>query len=73
MKLTDDGKFTWAFDQDGKRQEVGGVYAIDGATLAMEPDSGGVMLADLKVEGENSLHFAMVGAPPGDAGLEFSR
>ncbi|MGD9858042.1 MAG: tetratricopeptide repeat protein [Planctomycetaceae bacterium] len=73
MKLTDDGKFTWAYDQNGKRQEVKGVYAIDGKTLAMEPDSGGTMLADLSLEGKDSLQFQMVGGPPGDPGLKFSR
>lgn len=73
LKLTDDGKFTWVFDQNGKRQEVKGVYAVDGKTIAMEPDSGGTMLADLALEGKDALQFQMVGAPAGDPGLKFTR
>jgi uncharacterized protein (TIGR03066 family) len=73
MNLAADGKFTWAFQQNGKRQEVKGVYAIDGATLAMEPDSGGTMLAEVSKQADNSLHFAQIGAPAGDPGLVFKK
>lgn len=73
MKLTNDGKFTWVYDQGGKKQEVKGVYAIDGKTLAMEPDAGGTMLADLSMQGKDSMQFLMVGGPPGDTGLKFTR
>ncbi len=73
MNLTEDGKFTWVYDQQGKRQEVKGVYALDGSTLAMEPDTGGTMLADISTEGKNTLRFLMVGGPPGDPGLKFIR
>lgn len=73
MNLTNDGKFTWVYDQGGKKQEVKGVYAIDGKTLAMEPDAGGTMLADLSMEGKDAMQFLMVGGPPGDTGLKFTR
>jgi tetratricopeptide (TPR) repeat protein len=73
MNLADDGKFTWVHEQDGKRQEVKGVYALQDKSLAMEPDSGGIMLADVTNLGNNTLHFQMVGAPPGDSGLQFKK
>src|SRR6476619_3606347 len=46
MELTKDGAFTWTFTQAGKPQSVKGVYAVEGNTLAMEPESGGTMLAE---------------------------
>ena len=73
MTLTDDGTFTWAYDKDGKRQEVKGVYALEGNSLAMEPDSGGTMLADVSKGRNNALHFRWSAHPPGDPGLEFKR
>jgi len=46
---------------------------VDGDTLALEPESGGVMLAQIQPKTADQFHFAMVGAPPGDAGLDFSK
>jgi tetratricopeptide (TPR) repeat protein len=71
--LRKDGTFTWSFSRDSRKQEVKGVYTIEGNVLAMEPDTGGVMLAELTAKGPDTMHFRMVGAPAGDPGLEFQR
>jgi uncharacterized protein (TIGR03066 family) len=73
LELTKDGNFSWAYSQGGKSQTVKGVYALDGATLAMEPEGGGTMLADVTVPQNGSFSFAMLGAPPGDPGLKFAQ
>jgi hypothetical protein len=73
MNLADDGRFTWSFSRNGKEQKVAGVFAVDGNTLAMEPDSGGTMLADLKLASNNSLSFRMVGSQPNDPALVFRK
>jgi uncharacterized protein (TIGR03066 family) len=73
MNLGKDGKFTWAFSRGSRKQEAKGVYALEGNVLAMEPDTGGVMLAELTVKGQDSLHFKMVGGAKDDAGLDFRR
>jgi uncharacterized protein (TIGR03066 family) len=73
MELTGDGMFSWTFVQGGKPQTVKGVYAVDGNTLAMEPESGGVMLAEVTPPQGGSLSFKMMGAPPGDPGLKFAK
>jgi hypothetical protein len=39
----------------------------------MEPDSGGVLLAEMTSKGPDSLHFKMIGAAKDDPGLEFKR
>jgi len=69
LELRQDGRFVWTYRQAGKSQSVAGVYAIDGSTLALEPDSGGVMLADLHLKG-SQLSFQQVGA---DSTLVFTR
>jgi tetratricopeptide (TPR) repeat protein len=73
MTLTKDGTFTWAFSRGSRKQEAKGVYALEGNVLAMEPDTGGVLLAELTLNGRESLQFLMVGGAKGDAGLDFRR
>jgi len=73
LTLTKEGAFTWAYTKGGKKQEVKGVYAIDGNSLAMQPDGGGTMLMDLKLNGPTNLHADIVGANKGDPGLNFTK
>ena len=71
MDLASDGTFSWTFTQPGKSQTVKGVYALDGNVLAMEPQGGGVMIAELTPPKNGSFNFQLAGAPPGDPGLKF--
>jgi tetratricopeptide (TPR) repeat protein len=73
LGLTEDGKFTWTYAQNGKSQSVKGVFALDGNVLAMEPESGGVMLAEVTPPKGGSFQFTLLGAPPGDPGLKFAK
>ena len=73
LDLTSDGNFSWTFTQAGKPQAVKGVYAVNDNVLAMEPESGGVMLAEVTQPQGGSFNFQLLGAPPGDAGLKFVR
>lgn len=71
LLLNNEGLFSWTFTSDGKEQAVKGVYALDGNVLAMEPDTGGVMLAEVTPPVSGSFGFKMLGGPPTDAGLKF--
>jgi hypothetical protein len=73
MSLHKDGSFTWAFTRGARKQEVKGVYALEGNVLAMEPDSGGVLLAELTAKEPDTLHFKMISGASDDPGLEFKR
>jgi len=73
LGLTPEGNFSWSFTQSGKSQTVKGVYALDGNVLAMEPESGGVMLAEVTPPASGSFSFQLLGAPPGDPGLKFAK
>lgn len=72
LHLTDGGKFTWTFTQGKNTQTVKGVYALDENRLAMEPDTGGTMLAHISKK-ESGFHFDMEGAAKGDPGLDFAK
>ena len=73
LGLAGEGSFTWSFSQSGKSQSVKGVYALDGNVLALEPESGGVMLAEVTQPQGGSFQFQLLGAPPGDPGLKFAK
>lgn len=73
MNLAKDGTFTWAYSRGSKKQEAKGVYNMQGNVLAMEPDTGGVLLAELTVKGPDNLHFKMVSGEKDDKGLDFKR
>ena len=72
MDLTKEGNFSWTYTRGGKSEEVKGVYAVDGNVLAMEPESGGQMLAEVTRPQSGSFQFTLLGAPPGDPGLKFA-
>jgi uncharacterized protein (TIGR03066 family) len=73
LDLTQDGNFNWSYSQNGKSETVKGVYAVDGDVLAMEPETGGTMLAQISPPAGGSFDFALLGAPPGDPGLKFAK
>jgi tetratricopeptide (TPR) repeat protein len=73
MVLDTAGKFTWTYKAQGKETTVEGVFAIESNTLAMEPDAGGTMVAEITPPKNGQLHFQMVGGPPDDKGLVFKQ
>jgi tetratricopeptide (TPR) repeat protein len=73
MNLGKDGSFTWEFTRGVRSQKMKGVYTVEGNILAMEPDSGGVLLAELAVKEPEALNFKMIGGAADDPGLDFRR
>jgi len=73
MILGSDGAFTWNYSRGGPKQSVKGVYALDGDTLAMQPDGGGTMVLEVKRKAPNEIHADIIGAAKGAPGLEFKK
>jgi hypothetical protein len=73
VNLSDDGSFLWTYTSKGKTEKIGGVYAVDGDVLAMEPDSGGTLAARISKPSGGKFHFTAAGTPPGKPGLDFTR
>jgi tetratricopeptide (TPR) repeat protein len=73
MDLQTAGAFTWGFMRGSKNENVNGVYTMEGNVLAMEPDTGGILLAELTFKGSDTLLFRMIGGAKDDPGLEFQR
>ncbi len=73
MTLAKDGTFVWSFTSRERKEEVKGVYSVEGNILAMEPETGGVLLAELALKSPGNMLFKMVGSDKSDPGLEFQR
>jgi len=74
LKLTDDGNFTWKFSPPKQKgEEFGGTYTVDGPVLALERKEGGALAGVVTFDGNSKFNFRMVGAPPQDKGLDFSK
>ena len=61
LTVTESGEFTWAYGKDDEKQEIKGVFVVDDGVLAMEPDSGGVMLANVSKPTNNRFTFQQNG------------
>lgn len=73
MKLQDDNKFSWKFDQNGKASEVTGVWSVDNkGVLALEMNDQGVMLAQI-VQKNDALDFYILGDDKGNEPLHFAK
>lgn len=73
LQLSRDRRFTWTHREGKRSTSVAGAFAVNNGTLALEPQAGGVMLANVQLNGKDRLHFQMVGSGPKDPGLTFSR
>ena len=61
LTLAKDGEFTWTYDSGKDKQTIKGVFIVDDGVLAMEPDSGGVMLADVSKPSGGKFTFRQNG------------
>jgi tetratricopeptide (TPR) repeat protein len=73
LTLTAEGAFTWSFSRGDKKESVKGVFAVDQNALAMEPDAGGTMLAEIDLTSPTAFTFKMVGGGADDPGLQFAK
>jgi tetratricopeptide (TPR) repeat protein len=73
LKLASDSTFVWTYTRGTATQSVKGVFATDQDTLAMEPDAGGTMLAEIDLKSPSSFQFTMMGGEANDPGLQFAK
>jgi tetratricopeptide (TPR) repeat protein len=73
MVLNKDGTFKWTYKEGAKTEDMQGIFDVEADNLALQPDSGGTMLAQVNLASEGSLKFKMVGGSDKDPGLTFSK
>jgi tetratricopeptide (TPR) repeat protein len=73
LQLAAEGTFVWSFSRGTTKESVKGVFAVDQNNLAMEPDAGGTMLAEIDFSSPTKFNFKMVGGEANDPGLTFMK
>jgi tetratricopeptide (TPR) repeat protein len=73
LRLEKDMRFTWTHREGKRTSKVTGVFAVNNGTLALEPQAGGVMLANIQMKAKGRMQFRMVGSGAKDNGLTFTR
>ena len=73
LTLGSDKEFTWVYQQGKTQQQVKGAYALDGNSLALEPDQGGVMLAEITPPVDGNFSFTPLGDPKSNPPLRFQK
>ena len=73
LQLSADGAFVWTYTRGTSTESVKGVFAVDQNNLAMEPNAGGTMLAEIDFAIPSRFLFKMIGGETNDPGLEFTK
>jgi tetratricopeptide (TPR) repeat protein len=73
LGLKEDNAFTWKYAGKGAPKEFEGTYQLAGDTLVLEYDNGGTMVAKVSSPSANQLAFKVLGGPPNDPGLSFTK
>jgi tetratricopeptide (TPR) repeat protein len=73
LDLKQDGTFVWTFARGSEKQSVNGVFAVDQNNLALEPATGGTMLAEVDFANPGQFQFKMIGGDANDPGLQFKK
>ncbi len=74
LTLTPNDTFTWKFSQKQQPpQELTGKYTVDVNVLALEKKEGGSLIAEVTPGGPKAFNFKLLGGPPEDKGLDFTR
>ncbi|WP_397570144.1 tetratricopeptide repeat protein [Schlesneria sp. T3-172] len=73
LEMTKEGKFVWTCVRGKDTQTAKGVFAVDQNNLAMQPDTGGTMLAEIDFQSSAQFNFKMIGGDANDPGLNFTK
>jgi tetratricopeptide (TPR) repeat protein len=78
LTLSPDKNFDWKFAQQrqgqpAQKSELTGTYSVEKALLILQQKEGGAMIGEVTMEGNGKFNFKLLGAPPSDPGLTFTR
>lgn len=74
LTLADDKTFRWKFTPKGQKpEEFTGTYTVEGNVLALENKERGSLIAAVTQDADGKFNFKLMGAPPEDPGLNFSK
>jgi hypothetical protein len=72
LTLNKDKSYVWKFTSGKKSDELKGVFGVEQNNLALEVSDGGVLLAEVELNG-NQLKFKIIGGDPDTPTLNFTK
>ncbi len=73
LTLNQGGEFIWRYTRGNDTQSMRGAFAVEGDTLAMQPETGGVLVAEITPPDASGFTFKPVGSPEVSQTLKFTR
>ena len=74
LNLTAEQGFNWKFSAPKQKpQELSGKYTVEKNVLALQQEAGGALVGAVTLKGDGAFNFKMLGGPPEDPGLNFSK
>jgi hypothetical protein len=73
LTLNQNGEFSWRYTRGNDTQSMRGAFAVEGNTLAMQPETGGVLVAEITPPDATGFTFKPVGSSEVSQALKFAR
>jgi tetratricopeptide (TPR) repeat protein len=73
LQLSEDNKFTWNVNHQGKDESLSGTFGVEKDLLALESPQAGGMVGKVEVKQPDLMTFKMLGSSQEDPGLTFRR
>lgn len=73
LNLSQDNKFLWKFNQDGKQQQLQGTYTLANNFLILAANEQNTLVGQVAMAPGDKLKFKLAGGAPNDPGLTFTR
>ena len=71
--LGDDGRFTWAVNQDGQAHEIAGTSTLDGDLLTLDGGDDAPLAGRIQWSDKDHFAFQVIESGADDPGLQFAR
>ena len=73
LNLTNDGKYTWTYTQQGKPQAFSGTYTVADNLLILRQNNNPAMIGQVAMSSDEQFNFKLANDSPTDPGLTFSK
>lgn len=73
LNLGKDNQFTWKYEHKGKTQDFSGPYEVADSLLVLKQGDNPMMAGQINGQSASGFNFKLVGSPPDDPGLTFSK
>lgn len=73
LTLNREGQFTWRYQRGADAQSMRGAFALQGNTLVMQPETGGVLAAEINPPDAGGFTFKPIGTSEVSQPLKFAR